>query len=183
MYTDKHCSQLCTVVITPKEYIPHNTVLHSCNCLSPIFFTKMSMDHRFDLTATSLNAWYIQMCSLLMISIRITFSRYQEGRNWRESNISTKAKLGQYTSTISIHMMDELHVDFHVVSAAENFVAHRTLSVASMQTTVHGQRACMLESLPTHLANKWKPQLSLFRSNSWWWTQFCHPITLPQPMR
>jgi hypothetical protein len=77
-----------------------------------------------------------------------------------------KAKLGQYTSTISIHMMDELHVDFHVVRAAENFMAHRALSMTSMQTTVHGQRTCMLESLPTHLANKWKPQLSLFRSNS-----------------
>jgi len=106
------------------------------------------------------------MYTLLMIPIRITFSRYQEGRNWTESNILTKAKLGQYTSTISIHMMDELHVDFHVVSAAENFAAHRTLSVATMQTTVHGQRACMLESLPTHLANKWKSQLSLFRSDS-----------------
>ena len=45
----------CALLASLLEYIPYNTVLHSCSCLYPIFFTKMSMDHRFNQTANSLN--------------------------------------------------------------------------------------------------------------------------------
>lgn len=67
----------------------------------------------------------------------LTFSKYSAIHGCLNSANNQPRVIHNTSSTIRVHVMNELHMDFHVVSAAENFMAHRALSMASMQTSVH----------------------------------------------